>query len=137
MNHITKTITRNVALSLICFLPMSLVWSADEDMISQVYLEFDPETGEFVTAMDPTLSNNSMHNANQAQQVQQIQESQAAINSGDQTNTQPVAGAPSQQQPMDSSTAGGSSSTMLIVGVIVLGLLVGVVLRAQKNKQAA
>jgi len=36
-------------------LPVTSVWSADEDVGSSVYLVFDPETGEFVTEHDPDV----------------------------------------------------------------------------------
>jgi hypothetical protein len=35
--------------------PVMTVWSADEDIGSSVYLVFDPETGEFVTEVDPDV----------------------------------------------------------------------------------
>ena len=42
-----------------CLLTLAVPWSAqaeDEDTSSQVYLVFDPETGEFITSHDPSAA---------------------------------------------------------------------------------
>jgi hypothetical protein len=47
-----------VAVMLFMILPLRLVWSADENAsIAQVYLEFDPATGQFVSV--PATADNS------------------------------------------------------------------------------
>lgn len=141
MNTIKSLTVRIIGICMISFLPMTAVWSADEDMISQVYLEFDPETGEFVTAQDPNLTGNSKHSAAQSKQVEQIQSQQdklAGQQSSADTQAANTAAAPAQQQSSSmAGDGGGSSSTMLIaivVGVLVVG---GIFAFTRKGSQSA
>lgn len=130
---------RFVALFIISLMPLSISWSADEDMVSQVYLEFDPVTGTFVTAQDPTLINNkSQHAAGQAKQIEQIQQNQDKLASGQGSSNEQssIAAAPmSQQSPMTSSDGSGSGSTTTIAVGIGLVLLIGIVAWVRKSSQ--
>ncbi|MGY8813872.1 MAG: hypothetical protein ACKVHQ_04040 [Gammaproteobacteria bacterium] len=124
---------------LLGLMPMTSVWSADEDMISQVYLEFDPETGEFTTAQDPELTGTSKHSLAQSKQVEEIQQAQNALVAGQDAAEQGVAAVTAAgQQSMDANdTGGGSNSTMLIAGVVALGLLIGIVAFIRKGQKTA
>jgi len=136
MNNINIFFLRIIAICLMGLLPVTVVWSADEDMISQVYLEFDPETGEFVTAQDPTLTSNSRHSAAQAQQVEEIQRGQEALAASLQNQPQATSSSVDGQRPMNADEIDDNSdSTMLIVGIIVLGLLIGIVTKVKKRQQ--
>jgi hypothetical protein len=131
---------------ILCLIPLWLAalsplagFAADEDMVSQVYLEFDPETGEFKTAQDPSLSNSSQHQQGQQQQIQQIQQRQDQLGA---TGSQPAtAAAPVGQGGTAASTDGGdaapgaSNSTLWAGGILVIGLLGGAVLLVRKNQQ--
>lgn len=138
--NIFKSITvRIIGICLISFLPLNAAWSADEDMISQVYLEFDPETGEFVTAQDPNLTGNSQHSAAQAKQVEEIQSKQDQL-AGQQSSagTQTTAASPAQsQQGAMAGDSGESGSTLLIAIVVGLVLVGGVFAFMRKGSQSA
>ena len=141
MKNFKIILIRLAAVCLVSLMPFATSWSADEDMISQVYLEFDPETGTFVTAQDPTLMNNkSQHAAGQSKQIEQIQQNQDMLASGqDSSDTQtPVAAAPmSQQSPMSSSDGSGAGSTTMIAVGVGLVLLIGIVAWVRKGQQSA
>jgi hypothetical protein len=139
MNHIIQTTIRILALCLICLLPISSAWSADEDMISQVYLEFDPETGEFKTALDPMAQQKNEHM--QAQQIQEIQQNQdniAGQPSGSNSEAAQVAAdvATGQQVSTAGDASGSGNSMMLIAGIVVLLVVIGAVVMMRKNQQA-
>jgi uncharacterized membrane protein SpoIIM required for sporulation len=138
MNTNNRIFVSIIAAILMGLMPMTSVWSADEDMISQVYLEFDPETGEFVTTQDPNLTGTSKHSLAQSKQVEQIQQAQDALVAG-QDGTQTVAAVTAAgQQSMDTNDmGGGSNSTMLIAGVVALGLLIGIVAFIRKGQKTA
>jgi hypothetical protein len=141
MKNYKNVFIRLTAFCLVSLVPFSATWSADEDMISQVYLEFDPETGTFVTTQDPTLMNNkSQHAAGQSKQIEQIQQNQDMLASGqDSMDAQsPVAAAPmSQQSPMTSNDGSGASSTTMIAVGVGLLLLVGIIAWVRKSQQSA
>jgi hypothetical protein len=122
---------------LVYILPAYPAWAADEDMISQVYLEFDPETGEFKTALDPTAQAKNKHM--QAQQLEQIQQNQDnLVNQQKPANAQTPAAAPAKPQSMPvDETARGSNTTILIAGAVGLILLIGIVALVRKNQQTA
>ncbi|MGK0297049.1 MAG: hypothetical protein ACI9XC_000650 [Gammaproteobacteria bacterium] len=138
MNTNNRIFVSIITVFLMGLIPMTSVWSADEDMISQVYLEFDPETGEFVTAQDPDLTGTSKHSLAQSKQVEQIQQAQDALVAG-QDGAQTVAAVTADgQQSMDTNDmGGGSNSTMLIAGVVALGLLIGIVAFIRKGQKTA
>lgn len=136
MNHINKTLIHQLALCLICLLPLTSVWSADEDMISQVYLEFDPETGEFKTALDPMAQQKNEHM--QAQQIQEIQQNQDTLADQQDGSTQQASVAAAPATGQQSNTATGSGNSMMIIGgIVALLLVVGVVVVMRKNQQTA
>ena len=135
MNTNYRIFVSIITVFLMGLMPMTSVWSADEDMISQVYLEFDPETGEFVTTLDPNLTGTSKHSLAQSNQVEQIQQAQDALVSG-QDAAQTVAAA-GQQSMGTNDMGGGSNSTMLIAGVVALGLLIGIVAFIRKGQKTA
>jgi hypothetical protein len=89
-------------------------------MISQVYLEFDPETGEFKTALDPTAQGTNQHA--QAQQLHQIQQTQDQL-SGQQATA--AAGNQPGSAPGTIGVAGRGSNTGMLVGVIIAIILLG------------
>jgi len=129
MNKISRFAAPIAAFFLVCWLPVSAVWSADEDMISQVYLEFDPETGEFKTALDPTAQGTNQHA--QAQQLHQIQQTQDQL-SGQQTTAAATTGNP----PGNVGTAGqGLNPTVLLGVIIAIVLLGGFVVWKRKGQQ--
>ena len=132
MNNIYRFVLSLIAVCLLGFLPMTVVWSADEDMISQVYLEFNPETGEFVTTQDPMLTGNSKHSAGQAKQVEQIQQAQDAMAAEQAANTQTIAAAPMATDSMES-----SNSAIMIAGGIALLFVVGIVAWTRKSQQTS
>jgi hypothetical protein len=123
--------------SLAVLLTLNTAWAADEDIISQVYLEFDPETGEFKTVRDPTYSGNSQHSAAQDLQVQQIQQKQEALASGPlQSDTSTTATVnPGQQTSTSTDAAGGGNTPVLLAGIVMLGLVGGVVLLVKRKNQ--
>jgi len=140
MNHKNKTIFHHIALCLICLMPVSVAWSADEDMISQVYLEFDPETGEFKTALDPMAQQKNEHM--QAQQIQEIQQNQSNVanqqgESGEQGTSVAAAPAGGQSVTPAGDAPGGGNSMMIIGGIVALLLVIGVVVMMRKNQQTA
>ena len=149
MNKINRFFLSITAVCVMGLIPITVVWSADEDMISQVYLEFDPETGEFVTARDPLLTGNSMHSAGQAKQVEQIQQAQDALASQGSAQTQssagtqssPVAAAPVANQPTSGqgNFPGGmaGSNSAMVAGVIIALLVVGGIVAWKRKGQQA
>jgi hypothetical protein len=141
MKHINRTTFLNLLLCLICLMPVSSAWSADEDMISQVYLEFDPETGEFKTALDPMAQQKNQHmQAQQIQEIQQAQENLANQQVGSGQQATPVAAAPIDQQSSiaaSGDSAGGGNNMMLVGGIIILLVIVGAVVMMRKGQQTA
>jgi hypothetical protein len=140
MNHKNKSIFHHIALCLICLMPVSAAWSADEDMISQVYLEFDPETGEFKTALDPMAQQKNEHM--QAQQIQEIQQNQSNVanqqsESGELDASVAAAVDGGQSVTPAGDASGGGNSMMIIAGIVVLLLVIGAVVVMRKNQQAA
>jgi hypothetical protein len=57
MGSISRHLLLLIPIGILLTLPVMTVWSADEDIGSSVYLVFDPETGEFVTEVDPDIVN--------------------------------------------------------------------------------
>jgi hypothetical protein len=137
MKKINRIFLRIIAVCFISCIPFTNVWSADEDMISQVYLEFDPETGEFVTAQDPNLTGTSKHSLAQSKQVEQIQQAQDALATDQTADAKTMAATPAagQQSMGTNEMGGGSNSTMLIAGVVALGLLIGIVAFIRKGQK--
>lgn len=121
MDKISRFAVPIAAVFLVCLLPVSAAWSADEDMISQVYLEFDPETGEFKTALDPTAQGTNQHA--QAQQLHQIQQTQDQL-TGQQTTAAAAANQPG-SAPGTLGVGGRGSNTGMLVGVIIAIILLG------------
>jgi len=135
MNYIMRFVICLIQISLV-LLPLNAVQAADEDMVSQVYLQFDPETGEFVTTRDPALSGHSQNSAAQDQQIQLIQQKQDALASGQQDSqlsTGPVM--PGEQTLAADGMNDASNTPMWIAGVLIAGLLGGVVLLARRKPQ--
>jgi hypothetical protein len=102
-------------------------------MISQVYLEFDPETGEFKTALDPTAQGTNQHA--QAQQLHQIQQTQDQL-SGQQTTAAANTGNTPGAAPGNAGTVGqGLNPTVLLGVIIAIVLLGGFVVWKRKGQQ--
>ena len=53
MSRNSQSILCALQICLAILLSVNAVWAEDEDLNTSVYLEFDPETGEFVTVQDP------------------------------------------------------------------------------------
>ena len=121
MDKISRFAVPIAAGLLVCLLPVSAVWSVDEDMISQVYLEFDPETGEFKTALDPTAQRTNQHA--QAQQLHQIQQTQDQL-AGQQT-TAAAAGTQPGTSPGNAGAGWQGANPGMLVGVIIAIILLG------------
>lgn len=66
---------RSAITSALILSPIGLVRAKDEDNVAQVYLEFDPETGELKSATD--AESQAMNHA-QAQELQAMQDREAA-----------------------------------------------------------
>ena len=101
---------------------------------------FDPETGEFKTALDPMAQKKNEHM--QAQQIQEIAQNQSNVaNQQDESGEQsaPVAAAPDGGQSVTTAgdASGGGNSMMIIGGIVALLLIIGVVVIMRKNQQAA
>ncbi|MDH3533442.1 MAG: hypothetical protein OEO82_10975 [Gammaproteobacteria bacterium] len=93
-------------------------FAADEDTQASVYLVFDPETGEFVTVDDPSVT--AQHAA--AQKQEEIDSGTAgAVDAAAATD---AAGAASGQPPM-----------VLAIGAAVAVLVLGGVIWMRRGKQ--
>lgn len=106
--------TRAVAVSLILLLPTGMALAKDEENVAQVYLEFDPETGELKAATDQDAQ--AMNHA-QAQELQQRQDAELSSQSDASSN---VAGV-----------------TMVAAFVLVLVLLSGILAWKRRNPRGA
>ena len=139
MSKLRRFLLTLIPIGLVALCPLSPAIAADEDMVSQVYLEFDPETGEFKTAMDPTLTGKSQHQQAQSQQVEQIQQQQDSMSPGGaKAAAGTAASAPTAGGNTTTATGGDSmaagNTTLWAGGLIVLGLVGGAVFLVRKNQ---
>lgn len=125
------------ALLMIGLMPVKQGWAADDNAsVAQVYLEFDPATGQFKSvAATPDNSPDSAMTSQHSQSKAQKEAMAAAVqdNSAAQTTTAaaPAAAAPA----MDTNTAQGGASPMLI-GAIVAVVVIGGVFMTLRKKAA-
>jgi hypothetical protein len=122
MHKISRFAVYFAAVCIACLPPVGTAWSADEDMISQVYLEFDPETGEFKTALDPTAQGTNQHA--QTQQLHQIQQAQDQL-AGQQATAAGTAGDSSGTAAGNAGAVGSGSNQAILFGVIIAIVLLG------------
>ena len=122
MDKISRFALLCAAICITCLPFVSVAWSADEDMISQVYLEFDPETGEFKTALDPTAQRTNQHA--QAQQLDQIQQTQDQV-AGQQVAAAAKAGNQAGPAQGTAGATGQGSNPAVLLGVILAIVLLG------------
>jgi len=130
-----------VAVMLFVLLPLRLVWSADENAsVAQVYLEFDPATGQFVSV--PATAENSPDGA-EAMGISGSTHTPAATT--DAAGAAPTQGtAAMTAAPESQATAGGTTAvdatapaagglSPVLIGAIVLIALGGVVMMMRKK----
>jgi len=128
-----------VAVMLFILLPFRLVWSADENAsVAQVYLEFDPATGQFVSV--PATAENSPDGANGMGGSTAPHSATATPDAaGAASATAAATAAPQSQAATDGSAtvdatapaAGGVSP--VLIGAVVLIALGGVVMMMRKK----
>lgn len=134
MKSISQIAVLFVTIILIGLAPVKQVWSADDNAsVAQVYLEFDPATGQFKSV--PATPDNSPDSAmtSQHQQSNAQKEAMAAVqaDSAPQQTTAPVAAAPVD----NTGTAQGSTSPVLI-GAIVAVVVIGGLFMTMRKKTA-
>jgi len=93
--------------------------AADEDTQASVYLVFDPETGEFITVDDPSVT--AQHNANLSQE--EVASVAAAVNPSDPAST--------------AGEAGGAPPMLLLIGAAVALLVLGGFVWLRKSRHDA
>lgn len=127
MNNVNRFAICAVALILAILSPVKLVWSADENAsVAQVYLEFDPATGEFKSV--PATPDNSP-------------DGNMVMNSGThqstQTATEGVATQQTAQTGVTTDTAAnaqqGGNTPVILGAVIALVVVGGIVLMTRKK----
>jgi len=131
MNVINRFVICMLAVLITMLAPVKLVWSADENAsVAQVYLEFDPATGEFVSV--PATPDNSP-DGSLADDMAAMQHTQTPVQ-----NTPAQQAAPASQtatSAMDSASAAsdGGMSPVLIGSIIAIGLFGGIALMMRKK----
>lgn len=131
MNRISRFAICVCAVVLTALVPVRMSWSADEAAsVAQVYLEFDPATGQFVSV--PATPENSP-NGSVAEDIAAMKHSQTPAQT---TTAQPASAAtPAMTASADNTgaTADGGISPVLIGSIIAIGLLGGIVLMMRKK----
>lgn len=133
MKNINRVAIFVVAVFVAALLPMKLVWSSDENSsVAQVYLEFDPATGQFVSTpvtdannVDPESIVKKKNNPTAAQQNTQADAQSVAAQVTAQSGTSTA--------DTSSTAPGGNSSPMLLVSIIAIGLVGGIVMMMRKK----
>lgn len=131
-----------VAVMLLVLLPLRLVWSADENAsVAQVYLEFDPATGQFVSV--PATAENSPDGANGMGGSTAPHAATATPDAGGAASatgtTAAVTAAPQSQTAADGTAAVDASApaagglSPVLIGAVVLIALGGVVMMMRKK----
>jgi cobalamin biosynthesis Mg chelatase CobN len=130
MNRINRLAICACAVVVTALVPVRMSWSADEAAsVAQVYLEFDPATGQFVSV--PATPENSP-NGSVAEDIAAMKHSQTPAQT---TTAQPASATPAMTASGDSpgATADGGISPVLIGSIIAIGLLGGIVLMMRKK----
>lgn len=138
MKNINRVAILAVAVVVAALLPMKLVWSSDENAsVAQVYLEFDPATGQFVSV--PVTDANNVD----PESIVKKKNDPAAAQQSTQADPQSVAAQVTNQAGSATADAGsaapvggGNSSPMLIVSIIAIGLVGGIVMMMRKKSAA-
>ncbi len=130
MNNVSRFAVCTIAIITTVFLPLQMAWSADDNAsIAQVYLEFDPATGQFVSV--PATADNSPDGA-----MSGMQSTHPATTQDPAAQTQ-VTAAPQTTATTQTRTpvvdTGGGMSPMLIGSIIAIGLFGGIVLMMRKK----
>jgi len=119
---------------LIGFAPFKQVWSADDNAaVAQVYLEFDPATGQFKSV--PATPDNSPDSGmmSQHQQSNAQKEAMAAVQS-DTAAQQPAA--PVAAAPVDTTSAAQGGTSPVLIGAIVAVVVIGGLFMTLRKKTA-
>jgi len=130
-----------VAVMLFVILPLRLVWSADENAsVAQVYLEFDPATGQFVSV--PATAENSPDGAagmGGSTAPHSATATPDAAGAASATGTAAVTAAPQSQATADGTAAvdgaapGAGGISPVLIGAVVLIALGGIVMMMRKK----
>lgn len=135
MNNVSRLVVCTVAIMMTAFMPLNVVWSADDNAsIAQVYLEFDPATGEFISV--PATADNSPDGS-----MGGMQSTHPATTHDPAVQTQDTAAPQTQPTTQTGGTpvvdtgnaAAGGMSPMLIGSIIAIGLFGGIVLMMRKK----
>ncbi len=98
-----------VSFCVAALLPAFPIQAEDEDLDSTVYMVFDPETGELITVQEPSITSR-YHSSQDAAPTQAVTDPTA-----DPAETEPV--------------------SLLLAGVLALGLLGGAVAWIRKSRE--
>ena len=132
MNKMSRFAVCVATVIMIAFVPVRMVWSADDSAsVAQVYLEFDPATGEFksvpATAANSPDGSMTSHKGNHAAQTDTQNTSQSTPAPA-QTASTPAADA--------SGAAQGNGPSPVVIGAIVALVVVGGVVLTLRKKTA-
>jgi len=124
MNKFLQCVARIVLSAVVFLAPFSTVWAADEEIISSVYLEFNPETGEFAPVQERTTPSSGSH---------------AVDNSTPRQATPAAIPRMQEQQSLTTATESGGISPVIIGGIVTVGLLIviGFLFRKSQSKASA
>lgn len=124
---------------LFVILPLRLVWSADENAsVAQVYLEFDPATGQFVS-VPATAENSPDGAAGMGGSTAPHSATATPDAAGAASATAAVTAAPQSQATADGTAAvdgaapGAGGISPVLIGAVVLIALGGIVMMMRKK----
>ena len=135
MNNMSRFVLCMIALIITALVPVKMAWSADDNAsVAQVYLEFDPATGQFVSV--PATTANSPDGA-ETMGGQTNTHTASPQDPAAQTPTTVASQTTAAGQTDVSGSAGnaatGGMSTMVIGSIFGFALLGGIVLMMRKK----
>lgn len=133
MNSFSRFVVFFAAVLLIGLAPVKTAWSADENAsVAQVYLEFDPATGQFKSV--PATPDNSPDGA---MVMSGDHTAQPAATDTAQQNATPAAAAPaSSPATVDNTAAAQGGTSPALIGLVVAVVVIGGIVMMMRKKTA-
>lgn len=135
MNTISRFAVCIITVMMIAVIPVRLAWSADENAsVAQVYLEFDPATGEFKSV--PATPDNSPDSGmtSRHQQSNAQKDAMASVGQDNAAQQPPAPAAP--VAGTASTPAGQGNSVPIIIGAVVALVVIGGIMAMTRKKAA-